>query len=1250
MLDAMPKRAKASPADSLGSQAAELVSRRDGVLTACAALQLIPENATKWVRLERLLEIAYSLPREVTQEPIGSAQLRALLTHPPIATPHVASQEDPFEEPFTAVLTFGGGTYRVVMGGASGANTGCQLVLEAARLLQPDEFSELRFAVMRDARVLLTLSEEMCSRVGLPRWASPTHSSRSALVVPSDDELSRLARSATFTDAELAAILGPLATYVSSLMAPRPLGLFEHDNKWPTDDRSYRFPLASLAGGDTLLAFPRGVAASIIHRALGRAARQGMAGPMVAALHKANLQASRRYLHRLRWETVSPPSGSDPPAHCREDYYRFDIDKVAHVVGLVDSLEGYQLGQPFAPLNLGTLEAELHERFAEVRAALRSRGASSVLHILVIAPLGRSVSMRFTHEATDEWSALLVLTTDDLDLLTRLEEPEPLGLWRFARAVGRFHASARVISFSALDQYAFYRENGSSFYLSDDHPPTAVSIQPGSGGVLRTEERQRSDEHGARLPRSDAFVEVSRWLPDDATPIYRPNNPAISAYRLVELEAPCWVVPAPESESELEMTEDLAEAVAFWLWRCEAYLRPSLTRLRDEGVVIDARFVTSDLSKPGVPKIEPTSDWLQCVVADDKRTVRLTLLDGAAHRLAGPGNEGERALAGVLVATLSELAGLQDGPSAMDVAESLPSGPMRMLYVFRDSDDVLFQFGSTGPPRLISACDSELLLDDVGVLASRLAGIAIGEIPEVDRTRVLNGIVAALVDRFRRRLSSLASDQLLEYLAGEQEALIFMEARHRLLAPAQAACFGDDASAVRQAVASLRDHTSTSVASRFLLEFVTAISPSGSEALSVGQYDELIALASQIIQLGYLSDAIQYELSSTRLSVLPSGRLGISRDDPYHEAVTAYASRVAGSSLDIARSVFARHWRDPFPAAVPVDPTALNEAFEAEFGVTATELAQVWGDLMELARKAERQIAVRKHGELVAELAAMSSSPTSKIELALDFMMLGPLSEFPPRANRVDSYPWRFARDRSAIRRPLLCRSARDGLEVLWGLRSVYRAGHYLLDLVHAGRFDARSPVMKRYVTRVRQEANLAFQRKVADLYRAVGGDVCENVTRIGKLRLARSNGESIGDIDALVLDHRQKVMLAVEVKDFEFARTPVELRNEMRKVFVGEKSAVHHHGERLAFLKRNRAEVHAALGLSGRAREWQIQGQIVTSHDLLAAQFPTARTLAKQLKLLHVGELANVAAAGRLTRRTPDSTALRRRRRREGR
>lgn len=483
-------------------------------------------------------------------------------------------------------------------------------------------------------------------------------------------------------------------------------------------------------------------------------------------------------------------------------------------------------------------------------------------------------------------------------------------------------------------------------------------------------------------------------------------------------------------------------------------------------------------------------------------------------------------------------------------------------------------------------------------------------------------------------------------MAAEQEALIYLEARDRLLTPSQAACFGDDSSAVLRAIGSAHDLTTTAISNRFLIEFVTAICPSGSKSLSVGGYDELIAMASEIIQFGYLSDAIRYELSSAELAVLPSGRLGVSRDEPYQQAIDTYASRVAGRALELARTVFASHWQAPSTSSRPFDPTDLNEALEAEFGLTATEMSQLSGDLMDLARQEERQIAVRQLDDLVAFLEAKESWPSSKVRAGLDLLSLGPLEQFPPAKNRSDAYPWRFSRDRSATRRPLLLRRRGEHSEVVWGPRAVYRSGRYLVDLIHTDRLDTRSERMRSFVTALRQEANEQFQHEVAAIYRNEYSHVHENLKRIGKLRLARENGEDIGDIDVLVLDEKEKVLLAVEVKDFELARTPVELSNEMRKLLDGPKSAASHHEERLAFLKSHRDLVHTGLNLPGSPREWQIHGEIVTSHDLLAAHFPLAQSLSKRLHIVCFDDLVERGSRGHLVRRTPNSASRKRRRR----
>lgn len=80
--------------------------------------------------------------------------------------------------------------------------------------------------------------------------------------------------------------------------------------------------------------------------------------------------------------------------------------------------------------------------------------------------------------------------------------------------------------------------------------------------------------------------------------------------------------------------------------------------------------------------------------------------------------------------------------------------------------------------------------------------------------------------------------------------------------------------------------------------------------------------------------------------------------------------------------------------------------------------------------------------------------------------------------------------------------------------------------------------------------------------------------------------------------------MLAVETKDFEQARTPFELSNELKKLFEGEDSAVHHHSERIDWLRDHLDEVLQWLGLEPGGGKWRVEGLIVVSRPLVTPYF----------------------------------------------
>jgi hypothetical protein len=1030
---------------------------RDAILKSSAGLQLLPQNATKWMRFERLSEVAAGAAPEATQLPISGSRLRQFLNNPPIASDQVIANEDPFEESFVACVTYHGGNFRVVAGGASEAHASCQLLLSAAESLSYD-FADFKNAVHKDATVLLALSEAMCNRAGLERWETCNSSQNVPVTIPSEAELQVLGEAACFKDEQLDDALGAMSQHVLNLVAPSPLGIVDHDFESPTDDRCYLYPLIELGDRSKLIAIPGAIAASVTHRALLYAHEFDCVDAVVAALHQAVLRAADAYLLRLRWQQILKPSTLSAPEFFDEAFYRFDDDKIAHVVSIVDPLDGYKAGKPFGYFDARAIQSELDSRIPEVRDAYRVQGVPTVLHVITNARLGREFAIGFRRNIIDESSGILTLSTDELDVITRIEAPEPLGLWRFASAAGHLRDRSRVQSFSQFDEYAIYLDNKRSFYMSDEAAPTGLQIVPGSGAALRMKERKRSDQHATLLLDDNKVVEVIRWPADDNTPIYRPVDPSLNALHLVELNLPCWVIPSSENPDEIEASEDFAETVAFWLWKCRDLLRPALTKLLETSPELKVRVRFGHQSPQSVvADVDPIASWLKCDVERVACTIRMTLLDGASSLMRGPGNEVERIVAGQLICAINEIANVESEGDVTFFAASLTHGPMKMMQVFGPEDDLFLALGYTAAPRLISSADVEILLDEVGAVASRIAGP--GNVAADAKTALLNMIVAELFTKLRELLVTLRPEGLLETLAAEQEALTFMDARNGLLVPSQAACFGEDSSSVRKAIESGHELVQTGIANRFLIEFVTAIGPSGATRLSCGLYDQLIAIAREIVELGFLSDALRYELSTAEISVLPSGRLGISREEPYSRAIESFARARSGRALGYASSFFASHWAQPGEVSEPFDPTDLNNAFEAEFDVTAFEMSQLSGELIEISRGERRQISVWALEALVDHLQRELTWSDVKVRTGIALLSLGPLENYLPTTNAADSYPWRFSRDRSSVRRPLLQRPAGDQLEVVWGPRAVHRSGRYLLDQILADRLKPASTV-----------------------------------------------------------------------------------------------------------------------------------------------------------------------------------------------
>ncbi|MBU3689578.1 MAG: hypothetical protein FGM29_08495 [Actinobacteria bacterium] len=1196
-----------------------------------------------------MVELAHVIGPSDGDTKLSTSRLRRILTHGPIADPSQTSAEDPSEETFVSCIQFFGGNYRVLSGGATGAHVGCQLVLEATRYMGELGHENFETTVFLEAQALLTLSEEACRRAGLARWAAPADTPRSALFVPEGKALDQLRAAVVFTPEECRELIGAdLAAVIESMTLDSRVAPPDDDRESPVDDRLYGLPLGRTRDGNVVLALPGGVTMSIVHRTAVRALDKGIVGDFVDCLRRAQIDALHRAFTSMRWERVGTPDDLEAPTGFAERFYRFDVDKLAHVCSVVDTLDGYEAGSPFDFAPMTDVVEELRTRLPAVRAAFRvSPDRGSVLHLVALAPLGRSHALRFLGNEIDGESELVLANLGDFVVIAGEVDADPLGLWAFARAQRRLHERAHVVSFSVLDEYAIYKGHSDGFYLGDDQHPTMVSVQSDTGAPLRIESAQRRDVHAVVLPDSDRVGLVERWRASTEQPIYRPLSGKHNACHLVEGSAPVWIVPVETNGPERQHAEDLVETVAFWIWRCSDFLSDPLRSLSEHGVrpVIEVHAAVPDPTASS--DLEPLSGWLEVESTASGRIV-CRFGEGAGSRFSGPGNAAERIVARTIVAALYRLAGLIEPPADAWPEVLRFDSLVKMLHVLGPDADPMLTLALGAQPRLVRSSAVEMVLDDLGEQLSE-GGIAVGAVDASSRTNVLNQAVAWAFGEMWSLLQAQHPAGLLEVLALETESIIYAEARAKLQVPSQAACFGAESAAVARSKTYITGMASTAIANRFIVEMVTASPPNGRERFSLENCDRLIALANQIVEFGFLSDAIQYGLSDVRMAFLPSGRLGLDRANAFQTALSSFGEIAKSSAMASAFSAYATHWRSNSSGGR--DARGIDAAYEAEFGISATSLTTLIGDLVQQARDADHGVAARDLAELEAALAESTGLTDNAVAAGLGLLSLEPIAGFDPNRVPRDSYPWKFSRNRSMLRRPLLVHPTTSGREVVWGARATWRAGRYLLQQLVSARYPATSNQMRTFVSTLTQQAGEEFNASVANALRELGfDDVRERVKKIGKLRLLRTNGQDMGDVDVLVIDRSRRVLVVVEAKDFEFARTPQELGNEVEKLIGERGSASTHHLERVGFLRDQLPRVLKELGISDDPVGWDVQGMVVTSSDLLGTHYLRASGLARELRLISLEALRERRPSQLVTplhRKNPAKAEKRQRRKR---
>ncbi|CDQ46376.1 hypothetical protein BN1047_04283 [Mycolicibacterium neoaurum] len=1014
-------------------------------------------------------------------------------------------------------------------------------------------------------RLLLGMSERAALFAGLELFENVPP--ESGLVLPDQEHLTALAEALVVFESDLfSGLPGAKVAYLQSSFFAELETLPEWNGR-DVDEDLIRRPFVRTGGGKVLIAAPHELMLTL-RDAIVREATAHECHPLLQTALTAHAKRLTGQLCDTLFDDT--PTASSSLGHTILTG-ALDIDKTLEIRTHVPSLR---------PSTTSVFGDVLSLAPPPVEAGRDERK----LLIDVIWPLGRDC-----HILTPNEPRRLCTTFDDLETILKASGHQQLSLWYFADALDRLGDSAETMLHGGLaDLYAYYREGNESFYAGDDvPPPTALIVDSSDGDVLRQEHERR---HRRTFVNIGNVVHESNLCHGESTSV----REVLALPRIIfSADFPDFVVwieldvPSPTDAVRLH---SIAEAFAYWSFHIYRE-QPGLFSAWEHEVQI--MLVETEWDG------ETDRRWIRQRAAIEGKDLTFEFRSPTHSDKAASPNAVDRELLAEFLSVLRRENGSGQSDNQPDRLLDIlaPPGERRMIHVLRSDGDPIAWPGGLPSARTVAKPLVGHILDELGAHLRLNCNRPVGDIPVDERTRVLNDeVVVFLRDRLARTLAECNTRQLLHHLIRANEALLYQQHTERIQYPARLACFGHEAHEVRELAQRISEMTTAAVSSRFLIEYCATLQPTAGKTATNEHYDTVLAIASEIVHKGFLSDAIHAGLSNADLMILASGRLGISRDtDRWVAALQGLLSANAQSALDDATRSDNHDTSDDDTTS---DLPTADGLATIEWGFSFSEITLFSRELVTMSLESDQQdVGTLMVSDVHQRLSSTHTWSDEKISALLTELTLTRETDFWSLGPEV--FPWRYNRTHSYLRRPLIVYTENGKDFVTFGYRNLLRTSFEMHGQYLSGRLKAQSSEMKAALSVAKDRKGNRFEERVVANLRVWCSNVRRRVRRFGRHDLRKINGRNLGDIDVVAFEADTATLFLIEAKALLVARTPREMANEFAALIEGPTSAAERLRLRSEWVTENLEDVLTELRI--RAAAVTVQPLIVIDTDLLS-------------------------------------------------
>ncbi|EPB9401706.1 hypothetical protein ACRTAA_000385 [Clostridium perfringens] len=863
-------------------------------------------------------------------------------------------------------------------------------------------------------------------------------------------------------------------------------------------------------------------------------------------------------------------------------------DKILVLKYICDDGKNYSNEDMFGIYHNQELNEVIDKRSKEIQKAFVNFGIDkeNIFEVIIINSIGRMVGIAFNETLSDYGS--IKLHTSELECIAINESNYPMFIPRYIKSKNKL-ANQMPNFLSELDYIELYVKHDYSFYLNDDLNMSETGLFMVGDYTIDylIRAKMNTKYHMVKSYENDVYTKV--LLNRDLREIYKDDTPRLKRVALL-LEfnnSNIWVVSKEiKLLEEYEIYNSLIDCITYWLDELREILKSYNFNFKNLNIELNLignikeYYIYKDLSNL---KLEEN---LELKRSYDKLEIKLN--DKSFSLFSSDTNIIEKKFILLILRSLTNEEFININKSFIDnifqnkykkkfISMEITSNPTVKPLIDKSI-------------RKIRIEDENELLDFIGEKVLQKYDGTYGIIKEAERSKIANEIVGYLYNLLEKKIAELSSNNLIELICYDLEKIIFNLSLSNKKYNSEVLCYPERKS---ELISEFSELNKTSRALKFLVEYVAACPPKGAKKLGEWEYEKILAICFSIIDWAYKNDLFYYNIFNTPIERLKSGRVGMKQNE--FEKLEFLNKNAMNEKLNLKEYPKNKN-------SILNNSELLNDAFLDEFNFSFDDFKNVIWFMIDFSDEEVKKVDKSEFIKLVdKEFETLNIYKIEKIIKKISLEERENYLKAPKGYRNEEIYPWRFNREFSFTRRPVILREN----ELIWGSRQLYHMLIFTMNSISEGTFKAKSKKLKILIGKVSNERGEDFNNSVYYKIKELDIQVFKKIKKINNKKIADISGNTLGDLDILYIIPKKKLIVVGEVKDFNFSKSPYEMDQEYKKMFLDtekEKCFATKHKRRVDWVLNHIDDLKVEYGLKD--YKWRVKSLFIVNEPIISNAF----------------------------------------------